>query len=59
MAVGHAGDLVVVPVEETRLYGGLEPAEDLHLAQLARLVTGLAATAALVGLNLEKYFGNI
>ena len=57
MAVGHAGDLVVVPVEETRLDGGLEPTEDLHLAQLARLVTRLTAAAALVGPNLEKYFG--
>ena len=55
VAVGDAGQGVVVPVEEARLDGRLEPGEDLHVAQLARLGARLAGAAALVGLDLERY----
>ena len=50
VTIRHPGYLVVVPVEEARLYGGLEAAEDLYITQLTRLVT--CFTTALVRLNL-------
>ena len=51
VAICHSRDLIVVPIEETRLYGRFEATEDLNITQLARLVA--CFTTALVRLYLQ------
>jgi hypothetical protein len=47
-AVGHAGDGIVVPVEEAGLDGGLEAAKDLDVGELARFVGGVLVVVVVV-----------